>query len=167
MKCLFKMRVAVARASSGPLRRGTPSPAIFTTLKDKLNGQSKCEKESYPTLLTLSVSVNLSSLYAWFASTLLSRLASSLMISSLNLSIVQHTASGSHSFSMTRVKHQYRVTRISQYLALASLLAGAHSLRINSQMAASCEPVLLTCEADLGSWLDKKDFVRIYHIILN
>ena len=124
LKCLFKMRVAVARASSGPLRRGTPSPAIFTTLKDKLNGQPKCEKESYPTLLTLSVSVNLSSLYAWFASTLLSRLASSLMISSLNSSMVQHTASCSHSFSMIRVKHQYRVTRISQYLALASLLAG-------------------------------------------
>ena len=69
----------------------------------------------------------------------------------VNSSMVQHTASFSHSFSMIRVKHQYRVTRISQYLALASLLAGAHGLRINSQMAASCEPVLLTSEADLRS----------------
>ena len=59
-----------------------------------------------------------------------------------------------------------QLTRTSHCL-LIFLMCVLHGLRISSQMAASCEPVLLKSEADLCSWLDKKDFVRSYHIILN
>ena len=126
LKCLFRMKVALARVSSGPLLLGTPSPEIFTTLEDKLKGPIKCEKESYPLVVSRSFSLNLSSVYAWLASTFLSRLASFLMTSSLNLlSMVQHTASWSHRVLIVRdMPHQYSGTRFGQYLALDSLLVG-------------------------------------------